>query len=166
MATPRTGTFLLGCAILGILCSSLSARQIEDWPYDKLFKQADLVVIVKPLAVRDASKEDQAIPPKGHSNLLTGLVTTFEVLQVVKGECKQKKMELVHFRLKAGVKVSDGPLLVSFHTKARDLSGKGRAGWFRSDYMLFLKKKGGRFEPVSGQFDPGLSVKQMMEPLP
>jgi hypothetical protein len=167
MRIPRYSAFLFGGAILILLCSDLSARQIEDWPYDKLFKHADLVIIAKPVAVREARKDDGATPPKGHADILTGVVTTFEILHVVKGEYKPKKMDLIHFRLKTGVHIGNGPMLVKFHTKAMDLSGKSWAGIVSSDYMLFLKKdKDGRFEPVSGQLDPALSVKQTMDPLP
>jgi len=167
MRISNNNAFFFGWAILIFLGSTLRARQIEDWPYDKLFKHADLVIIAKPLAVREAGKDDHAIPPKGHDEILTGVVTTFEVLHVIKGEYKANKMDLVHFRLKKGVQIGNGPCLVNFPTKAIELRGDGWAAGVTSDYMLFLKKSAdGRFEPVSGQFDPSLSVKQMMGPLP
>jgi len=167
MAIPRNRVFLLGLAVLILLCCNLRARQIEDWPYDKLFKHADLVLIAKPLAVRDATKDDNATPPKGKDDLLTGVVTSFEVLHVIKGEYKPKKIDLVHFRLRTGVQIGNGPCLVEFHTKMTELSGKGWAAAVSSDYILFLKKgTDGRFEPVSGQYDPSLSVKQIIGPLP
>jgi hypothetical protein len=167
MGMPRKSALLLSWALVVFHCGHLSARQIQEWPYDKLFKRADLVIIAKAVAVRDARKEDRATPPKGSADILTGVVTTFEVLQVVKGEYKPNKIHLVHFRLKKGVEILNGPSLVKFHTKPTNLKGDGWSGFAGHDYMLFLKKdKGERIEPVSGQFDPSLSVKQVMGPLP
>jgi hypothetical protein len=167
MGIQRTGAFLVGCAFVILFCSQLRARQVEDWPYDKLFKHADLVIIAKATAVREARKEDHAVPPKRHADILTGVVTSFKVLQVIKGEYKHNKMDLVHFRLKKGVEILNGPLLVKFHTKHTQLSGNGWSGFAGNTYMLFLKKeRAGRFEPVSGQFDPAESVKQILPPLP
>jgi hypothetical protein len=134
--------------------SDSQARQIENWPYEKLFKHADLVVVVKPLTVRKAEKTDNARPPDD-CDYLTGVVTNFQVLLVVKGQWKDKTMEMVHFRMKEGKVVLNGPLLVAFPTGDK----KGRA-LIAKDCLLFLKKgKDGRLTFVSGQFDPALSVK-------
>jgi hypothetical protein len=160
-------SFLLCSAVVALLCSNLAARQIQEWPYNKLFKHADLVIIAKPVAVRDAEKDDHATPPKGYSDYLTGVVTSLEVLHVVKGEYKLKKLDLTHFQYKKGVRVANGPMLVEFHTKDMQLSGGRWSGIYPPEYMLFLKKgKDGRMEPVSGQVDPRLSVKQIMGAFP
>ncbi len=169
MGIRATRSAMLVWACLALLLAGDShARQIESWPYEKLFKHADLVVVVKPLSVRDATAKDKAVPPPGTRSYLTGIVTNFKVLVVVKGEHKEKELAIVHFRLKedkAGL-VGNGPLLVSFPTKREkgQLGGFGPVGWpgpgRQQDYMLFLKKgKEGRLEFVSGQFDPALSVK-------
>jgi hypothetical protein len=147
-----------------LLASLLTNRQIEDWPYEKLFKRAELIVIVKPIEVRDANSQDSAKPPEDY---LEGVATKFKLLHVVKGEQKQDKLEVVHFKLKKGTQIGNGPLLVSFHTKPFALEGDG---WARnvteSTYMLFLKReKDERLNFVSGQFDPALSVKQILDPL-
>jgi len=75
---------------------------------------------------------------------------------------------VLHFRLKEGVIVNDGPSLVRFRTKRglsiRTKTIKAAAG--KPDYMLFLKRnKDGRYEPVSGRIDPRLSVKEIYSPL-
>jgi hypothetical protein len=147
-------------------CGDCPAREIEDWPYDKLFKTADLVVIVQPLSVRDAAEKDKAVPPYGR-DYLVGIVTNFKVLHVVKGEYKETELELVHFKMKPGSHIGNGPLLVSFHTGSIAIRGNGWSGGAANDYMLFLKSnKEKRLDFVSGQFDPELSVKQMTHPLP
>jgi hypothetical protein len=160
----------LAFAVVSILCAVAEgrARFIESWPYDKLFQRADLAVIVRPLSVRDAVAKDKAQPPEGQEQYLIGVVTKFKVLQVVKGEYKPSELELVHFRMKPRAEVViNGPLLASFHTKSVHSEGNGWSGGAKPDYMLFLKRdKDGRFTFVSGQFDPQLSVKQVVNPLP
>src|SRR5262245_9067241 len=104
---------------LALMGGAIPARQIADWPYDKLFKHADLVVIVLPVSVRDAAEKDKAVPPRGMEDYLVGVVTSFKVLHVVKGDYKEKKLDLVHFKLnKKGMMIGNGPSLVSFHTKS------------------------------------------------
>src|SRR6516225_2579356 len=145
MASCLTVSSLLACLLTG--------RLLEDWPYEKLFKRADLIVIVKPLEVREANIQDEAKPPQDY---LTGVVTKFKILHVIKGEFKKDNLDIVHFRLKKGVKVMNGPLLVSFQTKAVKLKVEDRQIEVKNwDYMLFLKlEKDGRLNFVSGQFDP------------
>lgn len=159
-------TVALGCsmAMFGIAFS----RPIESWPYDKLFNKAELVVIAKPLSVRDAREEDKAIPPDPQDGeYLTGVVTTFQVLHVVKGKYDEKNLSIVHFRMRKGVHLGNGPCLVSFHTKPTDIRGNGWSGGAENEYMLFLTRQtNGQFTFVSGQFDPEFSVKQLLTPLP
>jgi hypothetical protein len=167
MKSQIATVLILFGTFLAPICGHCSARQIEDWPYDKLFKNADLVVIVQPLSVRDATEKDKAIPPEVGKDWLVGIVTNFKVLHVVKGEYKEKELDLVHFKLKKGAMIGNGPLLVSFHTKSISIRGDGWSGGAENEYMLFLKSgKDKRLEFVSGQFDPELSVKQMTRPLP
>ena len=164
----RVAAILFGLtAILALVSGSCLARGIESWPYDKLFKNSDLVIIVKPLSVRDATEQDKAIPPDDGKDFLVGVVTSFEVLHVIKGERKEKKLDLVHFKLKEGAIIKNGPLLISFHTKPLRIKADGWTAHAGDEYMLFLKSgKDKRLEFVSGQFDPELSVKQVMYPLP
>jgi len=155
----------LSILTLALVCGDGSARLIEDWPYDKLFKNAELVVIVQFVSVRDATEKDKAVPPAKFDNLV-GIVTTFKVLHVVKGEYKEENLDLVHFKLKEGTAIVNGPLLVSFE-KGIEIKGEKWKLSQACEYVLFLKKgKDGRLDFVSGQYDPELSVKQMMRPLP
>jgi hypothetical protein len=168
MSTRFIGSLMLVSSCLALVASHLHARVIEHWPYDKLFKHADLVVIVRPLSVRDATAKDKAVPP-GKRDYLVGVVTNFKVLHVVKGAYKEENLELVHFKYKKDLKIGiiNGPGLVSFHTKEINLSGDTWAGRVQNEYMLFLKRgKDKRLEFVSGQVDPELSVKQLLGPLP
>src|SRR5438105_3372059 len=59
-----------GAALLGV--SPLRARQIEDWPFDKLFKHADLV-IAKAVSTADAGPE---VKDKVPADYLKAVLTT------------------------------------------------------------------------------------------
>jgi hypothetical protein len=152
---------VLGGAWLALLAGDSQARPTPSrWPFEKLFKHADLVVVVKPVATRDATDKDGIVPPEDY---LTGVVTTFHVGPLLKGEYKGKKLDLIHFRFKEGMGILNHPGLASFPATPVDRSFK-----FRHDYLLFLKKgKGGRLEFVSGYDDPIPSVKYSYpQPLP
>jgi hypothetical protein len=68
---------------------------------------------------------------------------------------------------------NDGPSLVSFFMKPisidvmqqqRELKQKRQSVTSKPEYLLFLKKrKDGLYEAVSGQMDPGLSVRALFE---
>ena len=51
MKTTVTLLFLLTGSI------ALWARPVEDWPYDKLTREADLIVITTPVLVRDTGQK-------------------------------------------------------------------------------------------------------------
>jgi hypothetical protein len=146
-----------------------SARQVEDWPYERLFKEADLVVIATAKATEET--HDPA-PDNRWKSSLVGQRTTFTVDAVLKGErAAGGTLAVLHFKLKPGVLTQDGPLLVAFRTKGLAVEGGGmkkyKALLGTPQYLLFLKAAdNGRFVPVSGQADPALSVKEVYAPLP
>ncbi len=141
------------------------ARGLENWPYEKLFKEAELVVIAEATASSDSG---EVVKLGGWSVDFTGVNTTFKVKHTLKGKAAGDTLRVLHFRLKEGVLVQNGPLLVRFRTR--------RGPWIktksmklsvpRPDYLLFLKKaRDGRYEPVSGRIDPELSAKEIYPPL-
>jgi hypothetical protein len=156
MSIRPVGSLILACACLALVASLSQARPIEIWEYERLFKESTLVVVVKPLSVRDATAKDKAVAP---TDEMTGMVTTFKILVVVKGEYKDKKLDLIHFRLKPSRLSSiNPPLLVTFINKpAKPVSVRHR---YQDDFLLFLKNdKDSRWTFVAGQFDAALSVK-------
>jgi hypothetical protein len=143
-------------------------RSIEPWPYDKLFKKAELVVIARAISHRDVTPEDKIVSPKGMEAHFVGVITGFQVHHLLKGELKQKTLDLFHFRLKEGIQIANGPLLVSFKVQPIKDRGESFAEWAMPayggppHYMLFLMKRAdGRFECISGQIDPFLSVMRL-----
>jgi hypothetical protein len=151
------------CVAAGMmLCSPLGkARFLPSWPYEKLMKEADLVVIAKPTKSEASADE----PPKHQWQYeFVGQNTTFDVKYTLKGKLDEKQIKVLHFKwgkLKTGFDpkdpfshiIDDGPLLVAFDIKDAP------------EYLLFLKKMNdGRYEPVSGKIDPRLSARLLSDP--
>jgi hypothetical protein len=145
-----------------------AARRLEDWPYDRLFKEADVVVIAEAVAVADAGETTTENLWKQE---FVGVVTTFKVGALLKGKGflgEGEKLEVLHFRLPTDVRIENGPCLVSFRLEGVPIRTKtARMNLGKPEYLLFLKKgQGRRYEPVSGRTDPALSVREMFHPLP
>jgi hypothetical protein len=150
----------LVCLIIACVPGGLRARGIEDWPYQKLFEKADLVVIAKVLSEKDTGDKVK----HDDQELFRAILTTFEVQYIVKGEHKEKNLVVFHYRLDRDeleriygkwATVGNGPLLATFHKRRMSVSIKGTNMTLPEPvYMLFLKtRKDGRYECVSGQFD-------------
>jgi hypothetical protein len=148
-----------------------SARKIEIWPYEKLLKEADLVVIAR--AVSKVATDD--------SDGFSGVETTFELAAVIKGK-SANSFKVLHFQYKNPSRpFEDGPGLVSFFTEPLSV-GIRRSGVTEEEgpktleptkskslkpapeYLLFLiRRADGRFEAVSGQVDPNSSVRTLVK---
>jgi hypothetical protein len=155
-------------AVLGLLAAPVSGRLIENWPYERLLKESDLVVIARAEGTVDTKDR---FDKSGWKVEFIGQETTFTVAAVLKGKhLAGKPLKVLHFRLPDGVLVENGPLLVTFHKESLPVTEivagkrierkKGRV-----DYILFLRARpDGRYEPVSGQIDPVLSVRELQRP--
>jgi hypothetical protein len=141
------------------------ARRLETWSYDRLLKEADVVVIATAVSSKDSG---ETFKEKDLHVDFLGVETTFSVEAILKGKVEGDKLKVLHYRLKKGVLVDNGPLLVSFRTQGIEVNLKhGHLHLEQPSYLLFLKKrKDGRYEAVSGQIDPRLCVREMYRPLP
>jgi len=167
---------------LVVICSlfipSISfSRQVEDWSYERLFKESDLVVIAHVQGWGVTKKEwNEKFFDKVR---FEGAKTIFGASFVLKGD-PPLCIWLNHFRYKEGAgRYNDGPGLVSFLKElllvelksAKNQKGKleqlgvGLSKFSQPEYLLFLKKrKDGTYEPVSGQLDASFSVRAMFPP--
>jgi hypothetical protein len=155
MSIRPVGLSILGFCCLTLLSSDTHARPVEPWPFEKLFKESTLVVVVKPRSVRNATAQDMAMWGKKllskDDRMIAAIVTSFRVLLVVKGEYKEKNLDILHFKYKPGMGIRNGPAFISFTEYISDDTPP--------DFLVFLKKdKAGNWAFVSGQVDPGLSV--------
>jgi len=149
------------------------ARKVLHPTYAQLMKESDLVVIVHALETRPAKDGDSIVPVDHGPDYLTPIITTFEVLAVMKGTQDSKTLELCHYKYKPdGPGVLNGPLLVWFPTRDDDvIQHRDRRGAWTitvpTEFVLFLRRDDeGRLTFVTGQFDAEPSVKQMHDPFP
>jgi len=160
-----------------LIVSEVSARKVEDWPYERLFKESDLVVIAHVQGWGVTKKEwNEKLFDKGR---FEGAKTIFGASFVLKGD-QPLCIWLNHFRYKEGaVRYNDGPGLVAFLKEpllielksTKNQKGKlhqqsqGLRKISQPEYLLFLKKhKDGMYEPVSGQLDASFSVRALFPP--
>jgi hypothetical protein len=162
------GPCLSAIALIAIAAAPAFARLIESWPYERLFKEADLVVIAR---VERATETKERLSPADWKVEFIGQETVFTVQTILKGKVKDgRKLPVLHYRLPDDVLIENGPLLVSFRAEPLVLKGVVNGKAFKTtvgspEYMLFLRvRPDGRFEPVSGQIDPALSVRELNEP--
>ena len=150
---PCLKTFLLAVALVLSLASVCSARPVAYWPYEKLAKEADLIVIATPTQTKD-SGEKVNLPGIARDNKPVpgyGVNTTFEVLAVLKGGQVLKSFVLFHLREAEPSAISaNSPTLVSFDPAER------------KRYLMFLKRDAdGRFSSLCGQTDPAGAIKDL-----
>ena len=164
--------------ICSLLIPSIAfSRQVEDWPYERLFKESDLVVIAHVQGWGVTKKEwNEKFFDKGR---FEGVMTIFGAAFTLKGD-PPLCIWLDHFRYKEGVvRYNDGPDLVAFLKEPlqievkQNVKKKGKLQQqskelrkiSQPEYLLFLKKhKDGKYEPVSGQLDASFSVRTLFPP--
>lgn len=144
---------ILNVILFAMLASTSFARPVVSLPYDKLTKEADLIVIATPTKT-EVTGEKMNLPGITRDNKPVpglGINTSFEVIAVMKGKQDQKDFVLFHLREAEDQKVwLNGPTLVSFNPKEK------------KRYLLFLKReKDGRFTSLCGQTDPASAVKNL-----
>ena len=151
-------------ALLGVFVPLGISREVDTWEYDRLFKEADLVVIAEATSVSDTPDHPTDEFLRKH---VLGQDTKFKVEYALKGKASGNQITVLHYQLKNGITgILNGPMLVTFRTKPVEVKVKGEdARKIQPSYLLFLKlRKDGRYEPVSGETDPRDSVREINFP--
>ena len=167
-------TSITSLLIYTFLVSVGFARKVGDWSYERLFNEADLVMIgsVEGWGLAKAQWSEKIFDKARFD----AKKTAFTPLLVLKGEPAFVCTWLLHFSYKKGaIPYEDGPGLVTFLKKpmivevkskeeeeAKELKLKrtGKSLVSSPEYLLFLKeRKDGNYEPVSGQLDAAFSVR-------
>ena len=131
--------------LIFVTACSAHARFITVWSYQKLYNQADLVIIAKPISTQDTA-EKTTLPNIVPATHVVGLSTVVEISLVMKGDKSLKKVTLHHCRL-TEEEPNGGLHLVSFDLDPRQ----------RAQFLMFLRlEKDGRYAPVAGQTDSAL----------
>ena len=149
---------ILSVLALVLLVSAAFARLHEYWPYDRLTKEADAIVIAAPVSVHDTA-ERTTLPNIARTDTnnvrseipALGVETTFTVLAVLKGDTNMSTIVFHHLREaeKPGAQFN-GPGLVTFDPKEK------------KRFLLFLKRESdGRYAPLTGQTNPDGGVRDL-----
>ena len=173
MNTVRFHILLL--ALLLVTATEVHARRLRIWSYTELTVAADVVVIAKPLSNTETS--DLFGDTRGY----IGVNTEFQVNDVIKGNVGAERFIVLHFRHAPNIPSADGMMTIFFRLEGLIISGdsfilkegqpitfvgKGTTQTPPPEYLLFLKKRiDGRYEPVTGQMDSMLSVREVDQPL-
>jgi hypothetical protein len=137
----------LALAICLLVAGTAAARPVRVWTYEDLFKEADVVAIVRVTEVRDTAARLEGY---GDTKLYQGKEAEALVGLMLKGD-RQPKLTFQFFSY--APKVSPLPNGAMF----ADLSG-----FQKSHYLVFLKKlDDGTLVPISGHFDAGSSVRAL-----
>lgn len=163
----RQFVFALGAVTL--LTNSVAlGRPIERYTYQRLFKEADLVVIAK--AIESKQTADELF--KGEKEYV-GYNTEFEINHVLKGVARGETIKLLHFKYvepgELQIRINAPHLIdVRVGPKSETEPEEEFVSMSNSEtpeYMLFLKRMlDGRYEPVSGQVDPVMSIRKVSAP--
>ncbi len=164
----RMMLWFVGVAVTWSAAEPAAGRLVESWPYERLFKEADLVIIAAPLTEETAEDKFVAHPWPFE---VVAVNTAFTVRHVLKGEGAGKSVRVLTFRFggpKKGAEtpiLEDGPGFVAFRAKPATVrEGDVRVVLPEPEYLLFLKRlRDGRYEPVSGRVDPKFAVREMSE---
>ena len=137
----RTSVILLWTVLFPVLAASIEARPVKIWSLQELTTKADLVVVATAVSSTDTKNW---VYPEAKDTTWVTVDTVFSIETVLKGELKGPSVTVQHFRYwKPEASVIDGPSFVQFAP-----SKKHR-------YLMFLgRKANGRYEPLTGQYDP------------
>ena len=142
-------TLLLAIWLLLNIPLPTDARPVRIWNHDELVQRAELVVIA---TVRSTGDEKGFDPNSIAPGTITFVPvdTVFDVQAVVKGQFSGKMLTIRHDRYSGnGLVIIDGPGFITFDPKKRN------------QYLIYLKKSGDHYEPLTGHFDPWQSFYQI-----
>ncbi len=151
------------CVALGHLVTNpiAEARVVEDWPLEKLQQSADLICICKVTAIQEEANEGFLV---GSSKQMRA---TLEIESILKGQplLNLKRTSLVYYDYKSfeeggPLGYVNGPSFIKLVVSDdQDKSMERDRIPVAQHYLMYLRhRKGGGFEPVSGQMDASFSV--------
>ena len=114
----RAKTICVCMAVIavGLCCSFAGGSLAEEWSFERLRASSDLVVVG---TVSSINAYDEQLKDSKFSDDTVSQVTTFRVETVLKGEIVGRtgpaaEVSVVHYRLKEGKRIENGPELASF----------------------------------------------------
>lgn len=148
---PMKNMFMLLTLLMTAIASTADARIHEAWHYDRLSKEAELIVIAIPIENKKTSKTSK-LPNISPEIIAKSQMTTFIVLGTLKGTLNEKTFILHHYYIDPPQFFVNGPMLVNFEiNKNKNLA-----------YILFLKNESGNtYVTMSSQTDPADSIQRV-----
>src|SRR5271166_2977313 len=117
-----------------LMAGRSDARPVPVLSFEELFKDAEVVVVANAVSTADAGKD---IKNKKNDEYRVAILTTLNVIQAVKGEHKDAKLVVFHYRFtKRRRGLVNGPCYINFDTS------KEKA----------INIKTGKEEEISGSF--------------
>jgi hypothetical protein len=153
-----------GIVLATMIAVQLQGREIVFWPYERLEKEADLIVI----GPAEKSEDSGEFVPGSLWNVdFVGVNTTIKVTGVLKGRLKEKQLTIFHLRIPDGMTLKEGPSTLTFRTGVLPIKSPGTVtSLARPEYLMFLKKRDdGRFEPISGPLESAHSFREVYLPM-
>lgn len=140
MKALTTILFLVSAAV------TAEARTIRPWPYSTLVEEADFVAVVEVASVTNSTDR-----LTGHSDPATyqGKIAKLKVGWVIKGE-PTTEADLLFFAY-SSMSEPNGAKFISFNEPEKH------------QYLVFLKRDGGKLIPVTGHYDASISVKVLKQ---
>jgi hypothetical protein len=167
--------FIFAALVIGTLPAC--ARLVPDWPYEKLWDESDVVVVIEPL--KTEKNDDKLVIPWDPQQVWQGLTTHFKIHGCLKGGPLADEIVVKHFDYKAEVLlkatvISDGPCFIRFKSGplsydeiiSKDGKVISRLPLQNQTpmFLAFLKKVAEKtFMPVTGQIDPCFSFRDLRE---
>ena len=165
----RITSAMLTLGLATLLCSQAVARRVEIWSFQRLNDTAGVILIG---TVASTEQWSEKLKAQLFAEDLEGQLTTFDVETVFKGKDIGKHIQVIHYRVRKGILIANGPVLASFRKTGRRLEIKSVDGVEDGmkveegtpHYLLYLKKRSdGKYEPISGQIDSAFSVRKLSE---
>jgi len=149
---------------IGSLClvaPYCDARPVMRPSLDQLLEESELVLVVRPISVRNAHDSERIVPVSHGLEYLFPVFTTFKVVSVLKGDYADVEFELCHYRFKSFTRrPGNGPLLVDFFDPT-----KSERSETQGEYILFMKRhESGLWTFMTDQYDPEPSVRELLPP--
>jgi len=139
-------SFVLVTLLTLVLTGVVGARLARMWSDKELLDKSELAVIATPTTAHDT--KERGGMPGFEAQPIIGVETTFAVVAILKGDPTTKQVILHHYRANR-VQTINAPTFLSFDTKNRH------------NFRLYIVREAdGRYAPVTGQIDPGLSVRE------
>lgn len=162
--------------VLGLMTAHAVARLHRFWTHEELLAESDLVVLFEPLANQPTEDIFTIDLDSGHKIKYKGIDTRFRVDVIFKPDgIATKELTVLHFSDENAEPVANGPVFIYFpigpleYEKRFSKNGEelGKMTVHQGEPLLlaFLKRRpDGRYEPVTGQEDPGDSFYEVHAP--